>query len=234
MAVLNDKRLGVLFSSGKDSSYAAYLLQKQGYKFACLITVKSKNPYSYMFHTPGIDLASLQAEAMNLPILEQESEGIEEVELGDLRYVLEEAVEKYSISGVVTGAIASLYQQVRIDRICSELGLEVFSPLWHTNQEDVMRYLLRDGFVFILTSVAAQGLDASWLGRRITEDDVNRLVELEASLGINVAGEGGEFESFVLDSPLFTKRVEIQRFEVERIDEHTARITILDASLGLK
>jgi len=145
-----------------------------------------------------------------------------------------EAGERYSISGVVMGAIASLYQRVRIERVCSELGLQVLSPLWHRDQEDVMRSLLRDGFVFILTSVAAQGLDASWLGRRITGDDVNRLVELEASLDINVAGEGGEFESLVLDSPLFMKKIEIHRFEVKRIDEHTARITILDARLGLK
>ncbi|RLG24969.1 diphthine--ammonia ligase [Methanosarcinales archaeon] len=234
MDISNDERLGVLFSSGKDSAYAAYLMQKQGYKLVCLITVKSRNPYSYMFHTPGIDLVPLQAEAMNLPILEQDSEGVEEIELWDLKEVLEEAVERYGISGVVTGAIASIYQGARIERVCSELGLRVFSPLWHMKQEDVMKSLLRDGFVFIFTSVAAQGLDSSWLGKRITEDDVDKLVELGASLGINVAGEGGEFESLVLDSPLFTKQVEICRFEVERIDEHTAKIVILDARLGSK
>ena len=221
----------MLFSSGKDSAYAAHLMRKEGCELACLITVKSRNPYSYMFHTPGIDLVPLQAESMNLPLLEVESEGVKEAELDDLERVIEEAVERHRISGVVTGAIASLYQESRIERVCSKLGLHAFSPLWQKDQEEVMRSLIRDGFVFILTSVAAEGLDASWLGRQITERDVERLVELRRSHGINVAGEGGEFESLILNSPLFTRKIEIERFEIEKIDEETARITILDARL---
>ncbi len=228
---MNERRLGVLFSSGKDSAYAAHLMRREGYELACLITVKSRNPYSYMFHTPGIDLVPLQAESMNLPLLEVESEGVKEAELDDLERVIEEAVERHRISGVVTGAIASLYQESRIERVCSKLGLQAFSPLWQKDQEEVMRSLIRDGFVFILTSVAAEGLDASWLGRQITERDVERLVELRRSHGINVAGEGGEFESLVLNSPLFTREIEIKRFEIEEIDEETARITVLDARL---
>jgi len=228
---MNERRLGVLFSSGKDSAYAAHLMRRKGYELSCLITVKSRNPCSYMFHTPGIDLVPLQAESMNLPLLEVESEGVKEAELDDLERVMEEAVERHRISGVVTGAIASLYQESRIERVCSKLGLHAFSPLWQKDQEDVMRSLIRDGFVFILTSVAAEGLDASWLGREITERDVERLVELRRSHGINVAGEGGEFESLILNSPLFTRKIEIERFEIEKIDEETARITVLDARL---
>ncbi|MEK6846471.1 MAG: asparagine synthase-related protein, partial [Nanoarchaeota archaeon] len=37
-----NSKLGVLFSSGKDSTYAAQVMQRQNYELSCLITVKSK------------------------------------------------------------------------------------------------------------------------------------------------------------------------------------------------
>ena len=54
-------RLGLLFSGGKDSTYAAYLANKQGYKISCLITIISENKESFMFHTPSVEKAERQA-----------------------------------------------------------------------------------------------------------------------------------------------------------------------------
>ena len=51
-------RLGVLFSGGKDSTLALHLAAEKE-EVICLITVVSKNPESYMFHTPNIDVTAL-------------------------------------------------------------------------------------------------------------------------------------------------------------------------------
>jgi diphthine-ammonia ligase len=224
-------KLGCLFSSGKDSAYALGLMLKEGYPVECLITLKSRNPDSYMFHTPAIELVELQAEAIGLPLVMKETAGEKEKELEDLRAAFREAKTKYGIEGVITGALWSKYQKERIERIAMEENLKVFSPLWHINQETEMRLVVTNLEV-IFTGISAYGLDMSWLGRRITEEDVDRLVALDIEM--NVSGEGGEFESLVLDGPMFKKRLVILKSEIVEEDENTARLVVKEAKLARK
>ncbi len=221
-------KLGCLFSSGKDSSYALWLMLKAGYPVECLITLKSRNPESYMFHTPAIDLVEQQAEAIGLPLIMKETEGEKEKELEDLRDALREAKTSYGIEGVITGALWSNYQKERIERIAMEEDLRVFSPLWHINQETEMRLVVTN-FEVIFTGISAYGLDRSWLGRRITVDDVDQLAGLDVEM--NISGEGGEFESLVLDGPTFKKRLVILKSEIVEEDENTARLVVQEAKL---
>lgn len=206
---LPNLQLGVLFSSGKDSTYAAYIMQRQNYELTCLITLAAKNQSSYMFHTPALNMVPLQAKAMGLPLILQETAGEKESELADLKKALQRAKDEYHIEGVVTGALFSTYQRDRVERICDELGLKIFSPLWHKPQDQELRELLKNGFEILFTAIAAEGLDASWLQRPLREADVARLIVLSQQYGLNAAGEGGEFESLVLDCPLFRKKIEI-------------------------
>jgi asparagine synthase (glutamine-hydrolysing) len=107
----------------------------------------------------------------------------------------------------------------------------VFSPLWHIDQEKEMQQLLDLGFKFIFSSIAAYGLDKSWVGRIIRKTDIDRLVRLNEEIGLNVAGEGGEFESFVTDGPMYKKRIGIKDMEIVELDEYTAKVLIKDAVL---
>ncbi len=228
------KRLAALFSSGKDSAYAIYKMKKKGYEISCLISMISENLYSYMFHTPGIEMAELQAEAMEIPIIIKKTKGEKEKELNELKDAIKEAKDKYDIEGVVTGALYSQYQKERIDKICKELGLKAYSPLWHMDQEKEMKEILESGFHIIFTGVAAYGLNHGWLGRKITKRDINKLVGLNKAYSINVAGEGGEFESLVIDCPLFKKKLVIKEFTIMEEKEYTARMLIQKACLEEK
>jgi len=227
-------KLGVLFSTGKDSNYAAYIMQRQNYELACLITIASKNPDSYMYHTPAIEHTKTQAEAMNKPLLIINTSGEKETELIELKEALEQAKQKYQLDGVITGAIYSTYQRDRIERICDEVGLKVFSPLWHKSQEEEMRQLITEGFKFIFTKVAADGLDKTWLGKVITLEDVDKLQQLNEKIGLNVAGEGGEFESFVVDCPLYNKSITITKSHIKEEAIHTAEFFIEELKLHEK
>ncbi|MBW2971607.1 diphthine--ammonia ligase, partial [Candidatus Woesearchaeota archaeon] len=226
--------LGVMFSSGKDSAYALWVMRKQNYPIRCLITLKSANPDSYMFHTPNIDIASLQAKAMQIPIIVQETLGEKEKELLDMKKAIERAKKEYGIEGVVTGALYSQYQRERIEKICDSLGLKIFSPLWHMDQEKEMRQLVKEGFDVVLSSVAAEGLDKSWLGRKVTSSDIDKLADLHKKIGFHVAGEGGEFESLVLDGPMFKQRIEITESEIVEESENVARFVVKKAKLVKK
>ncbi|PIN73562.1 ATP-binding protein [Candidatus Woesearchaeota archaeon CG10_big_fil_rev_8_21_14_0_10_45_16] len=220
-------KLGVLFSSGKDSLSAAYIMQKQNYGLACLITLKSKNPDSYMFQTAGTELVELQAEAMGLPLVEVETAGEKELELQDLEKAISLAKEQYKVEGIVSGALFSTYQRDRIEKICDKLGLKIFSPLWHKPQEQHMKEVIGNKLEVVITAVAADGFDRSWLGRRVDEKMLSDLQKLN----LNVAGEGGEFESLVLDSPLFHKKIKLVKTRKEMDSACSGRLIIEEAEL---
>jgi len=203
-------KLGVLFSGGKDSAFACHRAMEKE-EVACLITVLSGNPESYLFHTPNIDLTSLQAEAAGLPLVAAGSGGVEESEVADLSLAISRAVELHEIEGVVTGAINSVYQATRIQRVCHALDLWCFNPLWQRDQEEYLEEVASSGFRFVISGVSAAPFDEAWLGREVDRRAVEDLKAMARRYRMNPAGEGGEYETFVLDAPFFRKRIEVLR-----------------------
>jgi len=207
-------RLGVLCSGGKDSWYACHLaMQKE--EVSCLITIRSKNEESYLFHTPNTHLVPLQAEAAGLPLVTAETEGIEEAELADLERAVSLAREHYGIEGIVTGALQSVYQATRIQRVCRALGLWCFNPLWYTEPDRYLQTLIREGFVVVVSGVASEPFTDDWLGKQIDEPALADLRRYAARYRITLTGEGGEYETLVLDAPVFGKRIVIEEAEKE-------------------
>ena len=211
---MGEMKLGVLCSGGKDSIFACgHAMEKE--EVTCLVAIRSENEESYMFHTPNVALVALQAEAAGLPLIEVNTAGVKEEELHDLRDALILAREQYRIEGVVTGAVLSVYQASRVQRLCHELGLWCFNPLWHTAQDDYMQELINKGFEVIISGVFSAPFDESWLGRRIDQSSLTLLKKYSEQYGITLTGEGGEYETFVLDAPFFKRRIEIEEASSE-------------------
>jgi diphthine-ammonia ligase len=198
-----------LLSGGKDSVYATYLAEKKGLNVTNFLSMFSEKKDSWMFHTVNIHMTKLQAEAMNIPLTIKKTRGEKEKELKDLK----NALLKLNVDGVVSGTIASTYQKSRIKKICDELELESFTPLWHKKQDILLKDIVKKGFEVIIIGVFAEGLEESWLGRKIDNNSINDLKKIEEKYMINTAGEGGEFETLVLDSPLFEKKIVIDKSE---------------------
>jgi len=201
-------KLAALVSGGKDGLYAAYLAGKSGGDMvAAIVAIKSLNPESYMYHVPNIDLVRLQAESMRIPLIFKETIGKKEEELSDLSDALAEAKTKYGVKGVVSGAIYSNYQKKRVDRICCELGLLSLAPLWKRNPKELWNEMFDAGFEVMIAAVAAYGLTEEWLGRRVDREVFDELCDLHGTCYVCTGGEGGEFETFVTNCPLFKERV---------------------------
>ena len=201
-------RLASLFSGGKDSTYAIHLAS-EGNSIEYLVTLKSENRESYMFHTANISLTAIQSSLMGIPIIYRETPGVKEEELSDIESVLSMLKEK-GIEGITTGAVASNYQKQRIEAICQRLGMACISPLWARNPEQVLREMIAAGFEIIIVAVGAGGLDESWLGRKIDSVCIDDLVSLNRKMKVHIMGEGGEYETLVTDCPLFSKRIVIE------------------------
>jgi len=212
-------KAAILFSGGKDSTYAAYLAKKAGYELICLISIFSKNKDSYMFHTPSIEQVKKQAEVMGIPILIDKTNGEKELELKDLERTIKKAKDKYLIDTIVTGALHSIYQASRIQKICDKLNLKCFNPLWHKDEISYLHELIDAKFKIIITGVFAYPLDKSWLGRKINKEFIDEVQILKDKYKIHAAGEGGEFETFVLDCPLFSKPLRV--IDSKKIEEGT-------------
>lgn len=210
-------KVGVLFSGGKDSCYALYKASRK-HEIACLLTINSENPDSYMFHTPNTQLTELQAKSLKIPILAKTTRGEKEKELEDLKELIKEAKNKYNIQAIVTGAIHSVYQSSRIQKICDELKLQCINPLWQKDQIELLNEIVREGFEVIITRVSAYPLGKDLLGKAINQEMISRLNSYEEKYKINPAGEGGEIETFVVDMPLFRKRIEIRKAKKEYAD----------------
>ncbi|MBD3207573.1 TIGR00289 family protein [Candidatus Bathyarchaeota archaeon] len=222
-------KVAALFSGGKDSTYAARLIQERGDKLSYLVSVKPRNPESYMFHSVNLHITPLQAEAWSVPLIQVKSSGRKEEEILDLKKEL----SKLDIDGVVSGAIASNYQRTRIDKICNELGRKHISPLWGRERTNLMREMLDNGMKIIISAVAAYGLDDSWLGKQIDQSMLDRLDELSRKFGVDISGEGGEYESLVIDAPWFINKIDI--IDAKRTwDGSSGRFIVKKARLSSK
>ena len=206
-------KLAVLFSGGKDSCLAMHKAMKDN-QIVCLISLISKNKESYMFHTPNIEITKAQAEAIGLPLIEHETEGEKEEELKDLKEAIKKAKEEYNIEGIVTGAIGSVYQASRIQKICNELGLECVNPLWQKDQIELLNEIVDKKFEVIISGVFAYPLGKELLGKKIDGNVIAKLKEMQEKYEINPAGEGGEIETTVLDAPFFKKKIEVADYEI--------------------
>jgi len=191
-------RLACLFSGGKDSTYAAHLMEQAGHEVVCLVTVVPEDPHSWVFHTLNLEHLPEMAKAMGKDLIAMPSSGEEGADLA----ALETALKDLDVEGVVTGAIASDYQWDRINGVCQKQGLKVFSPLWRKDQLTILNDMLQAGMKAMIVGVYSDGLDREWLGRVLDREAVDRLYSLSKAKGMNVSGEGGEYETLVLDSPM--------------------------------
>jgi diphthine-ammonia ligase len=203
-------RVAVLVTGGKDSVLTLHRVLNEGYEVKYLVSMIPLRADSWMFHYPNIRLTDLLAEAVEIPLVKAETSGVKEKEVEDLKHL----IESLDLEGVVSGAVASKYQKTRIDKICEKLKLKSITPLWHRNPLRILQEILDLNFEVIVTGVYAYGLDRQWLGKKIDKDAVEALIRLNKQYHISIIGEGGEYETLVLDAPFFKKKIKIVKAEV--------------------
>jgi ABC transporter with metal-binding/Fe-S-binding domain ATP-binding protein len=211
LLVVDSMRLAALYSGGKDSTLALYLAQQMGHDIRYLVTIVPSGNESWIFHVPNIGIVPLMAESLGIKLVSAETIGTEKDDMRSLK----EALSGLDVEGIVMGAVWSDYQWDRMNVVCGELGLKVFAPLWKKDQDLVLEELIASGIKAVIIGCYAEGFDESWLGREIDSKAVKELKALHDKYGISVIGEGGEYESMTLDSPMHRKPLTIIEYEKE-------------------
>ena len=219
----------VLFSGGKDSVMALNYALNNGDDVEYLLSIKSENDESYMFHVPNIHLTDLISQAVEIPIIEVKTSGVKEEELEDLKEGFKQ-LKSLGIEAIYTGALFSNYQRSRIEKLADELDMMVISPYWHKDPKEYMDLVIGSGFKVIISGVFAEGLDESWLGRIIDEEALAELVKISENTYLHLAFEGGEAETLVIDGPIFKKRIEILDADIDWHNDN-GTYNVIDARL---
>ena len=219
-------RVAALITGGKDSTLALYRALKQDHEVKCLVAMIPKREDSWMFHSVNIHLTDLFAEAVGMPLVKSETTGVKETELKDLKDLL----AALDVEGVVSGAILSQYQKTRVDRICRELNLKSIAPLWHENPLKLLNEMVSLRFEVMIVGVYAYGFDRSWLGRQLDPATIADLTALNKKYQVSLVGEGGEYETLVLDASFFEKRISV--LETEKVwEDHRGHMLVKKAEL---
>jgi len=220
-------RLASLYSGGKDSTFSLYIMEQMGHEVPYLVNIRPEDEASWIFHTPNLDAVPLMAESMGKELVTASSTGTEEGDMDGLR----RALEGLDVDGIITGAVWSDYQWDRMNHVCNDLGLKVMSPLWRKDQDLIMDAFLDSGIKAIIVGCYAEGFGEEWLGREINAESVRELKELRRKFGISIMGEGGEYESMTIDSPLHSRPIEI--VESDRTwKRNNGLLTVKSARLG--
>jgi diphthine-ammonia ligase len=201
----------VSWTGGKDGCISFYKAISEGRDVRYLLSFWNMNRQGA--HEVNPDLLRAQAEAMGIPLIRTGFASYEEEFKRVFRDLNEKESEKGSkINSAIFGHIET--HNGLVERICDSLGIELVMPIWNQNSEQIINEVIAAGFEVILVSVKADLLGEEWLGRRIDE---NFLADLRAHDGsIDPCGENGEFHTFVLDGPIFKKRLEIVRSEATK------------------
>ena len=206
-------RIAVLSSGGKDSSAAWWWAMCRGWEIVAVVTVDIQDGDSHMFQVPSTNWVERQALLANVPWVNVPASGSVEEEIE----ALEQALSKLEIDGIVSGALRSDFQKQRLECMSQRLDIHSFSPLWHQTPIEHLKGMVEAGFQIMLTSVSCEGLDHTWLGHVLTESSLLELHALSKQHRFNVDGEGGEYETYVLGGPIWSRAL-----RVEGSEEHTA------------
>lgn len=201
-------RVACFISGGKDSMLALHKASEE-HEISCIISVFSEQKDSYMFHTANISMVDAIARCLEIPLFKVFVSGIEEKEVEELTAQL----SALDVDGIVTGAVKSSYQRKRFENVAKKIGAELMAPLWGMDERKLLEEVA-EKFEAIIVKTSAYGLDETFLGRRIDRGLIDELEKLKERYGINISGEGGEYETLVLNAPLFKKRIKLLEYEI--------------------
>ncbi|WVQ98311.1 hypothetical protein IAU59_005434 [Kwoniella sp. CBS 9459] len=224
-----------LVSGGKDSCFNLMHCLANGHELVALATLTPEPGIdeldSHLYQSVGTHLLPLLAKSMDLPLYTRvikgkavekgpeygsrlsggEGSGEEGDETEDLTKLLNEVMAAHpEATALASGAILSTYQRLRIEHVCSRLNLVSLSYLWQSEQLPLLNRMLSSGVEAVLMKVAGVGLSTKIVGKQLGEI-MPLLTKLEATYGSHPAGEGGEYETLTLSTPLFSHRLRLTK-----------------------
>jgi len=224
-------RVAILYSGGKDSTYAVHYAKERGWNIRYLVSVKPTRKDCFLFHYATVEHTPEIAKMLNIPHHLLHCDVADPVQEADIVKRAIEAQQKSDpVDAVILGGTGLQETQIRsIQHALRPLKIETFAAHAGLEHEDTFRDMIKNGYEIVITQVAAEGL-MKWLGRIITVENFDELVKDSKFYGFHIGFEGGPADTLVLDCPLFGKRLEIIKSQ-KIIDDKYCGHMVLDVKL---
>ena len=200
----------VSWSGGKDSCLAYYRAIRNGIKARYLLNMVREDGSRSRSHGLATEWLQMQAQAIGIPLVQRQTSW------ADYEAEFKKALLAFKDEGIATGVFGDIdldEHRQWVERVCSECGITPRLPLWQESQDRLLREFIQMGFEAVVVAIKADLLGEEWLGRKI---DLEFLADLaERKNDITLCGEAGEYHTFVINGPLFEKRIRI--VEAERV-----------------
>jgi uncharacterized protein (TIGR00290 family) len=199
------------WSGGKDSAFGLYkILQQQQYEVMCLLTSVNEQYQRISMHGVRVELLSMQAESIGLPLIKLEMPEMPTMEVYES--IVEAALKDLKSKGATASIFGDIFledlRKYREDKL-SLLDLKGVFPLWKISTTQLIHEFIDSGFKTIITCVNEKYLDKSFAGRIIDKDFLKDLPP-----NVDPCGENGEFHTFVFDGPIFQKPIAFEKGEI--------------------
>lgn len=205
----------ISWSGGKDSCLAYYKASSKGIKARYLLNMATEDGDKSRTHGISTEWLRMQSQAIGIPLLQRQTTW------ADYETEFKKALIALKDEGIVTGVFGDIdldEHRQWVERVCSECGITARLPLWGESQERVVREFIQGGFEAVVVATKADLLGKEWLGRKIDLEFLADLVEQKKD--VTPCGEAGEYHTFVIDGPLFGRRINILEADKELRDEH--------------
>uniref|UniRef100_A0A8C2HJD4 Diphthine--ammonia ligase n=1 Tax=Cyprinus carpio TaxID=7962 RepID=A0A8C2HJD4_CYPCA len=205
-------RVVALISGGKDSCYNMLQCVSAGHSVVALANLRPHTHGKITLSLLSLLLArdNFQQKLFYTTLYSYTSSENQQNDLTRFPLVLQ---EKEGVEAVSVGAILSDYQRVRVENVCARLQLQPLAYLWRRDQAELLREIISSDLHAVVIKVAAYG---GQLGKTLSKtilDYKSGLWQLSEKYGVHICGEGGEYETFTVDCPLFKKKIIIDSME---------------------
>lgn len=224
--------VAILYSGGKDSTFALQHAKQKGWNVQYLLSVKPTRKDCFLFHYATVEQTKHIAEMLEIPHhLLSCSVADPKQEADIVKQFVEKQQQTTKIDAMILGGTGLQETQIKsIQEALMPMGIEVFAAHAGEEHDLVVDEMLNAGYEIMITQVAGEGL-MQWLGKTITKDNFQEIKADSIKYGFHVGGEGGYYDTLIVNAPFFTKRLEVTEFDIVKNDECCGHIVIKQARL---
>ncbi len=219
--------VAVLYSGGKDSTFAVNFAKEKGWNIKYLISVKPTRKDCFLYHFATVEHTKDIAKILEIPHIYVKCKVADPYKEAQIvKEVVEKQQKKYKIDAVLLGGTGLQETQLRsIQDALRPLKVEAFATHSGEDHDVIIEEMLKRGYEILVTQIASEGLK-DWLGKKITSENFLQLKKDSVKYGFHVGFEGGYADTLVTDCPLYPKRMVIEDMSILFEDEYCGHVVI--------
>ncbi|MCP8305152.1 MAG: diphthine--ammonia ligase [archaeon] len=192
----------VSWSGGKDSCLALYRALKAGHKVEFLFNMLDEDGLTSRGHGLRKEVIDAQAKAIGIPIVYGKASW--EAYEDEFKRIIKD-LRSLGVEGGIFGDLNIQEHRDWVEKVCSDVGIRAFEPLWDEKYEALLTEFIGNGFEAVVVSAKVDLIGEEWIGHQFNWE----FIEYLRSQGLDLCGETGEYHTLVTYGPVFKQRMKI-------------------------